>query len=162
MYETIEKMVENIGQQIEAVKLIQAYTSDLTAWQEELRQMMRDILFQKFQEAQLHKNMQEAIENSRTRKRENASIEQKREILLECKRVLRKSTLLLKGHLRHLIEEGDNYEITRSWIGDIAVGTEVILEGVVDQGEWCFVTGETIGGWSSSGWVWCYRLFIPE
>jgi hypothetical protein len=49
-----------------------------------------------------------------------------------------------------------------TWIGDIAVGTEVVLEGVVDQGEWCFVTGETIGGWSSSGWVWCYRLFIPE
>jgi len=59
-------------------------------------------------------------------------------------------------------EEGDTYEITRTWIGDIAVGTEVILEGVVEQGEWCFVTGETIGGWSSSGWVWCYRLFIAE
>lgn len=59
-------------------------------------------------------------------------------------------------------EDGETYEITRTWIGDIAVGTEVILEGVVEQGEWCFVTGETIGGWSSSGWVWCYRLFIPE
>ena len=59
-------------------------------------------------------------------------------------------------------EEGDTYEITRTWIGDIAVGTEVLLEGVMDQGEWCFVTAETIGGWSSSGWVWCYRLFIPE
>ena len=59
-------------------------------------------------------------------------------------------------------EDGDAYEITRTWIGDIAVGTEVILEGVVQQGEWCFVSGETIGGWSSSGWVWCYRLFIPE
>jgi len=59
-------------------------------------------------------------------------------------------------------EEGDTYEITRTWIGDIAVGTEVMLEGVVEQGEWCFVTGETIGGWSSSGWVWCYRLLIPE
>ena len=59
-------------------------------------------------------------------------------------------------------EDGESYEITRTWIGDIAVGTEVVLEGVVDQGEWCFVTGETIGGWSSSGWVWCYRLFIPE
>jgi len=59
-------------------------------------------------------------------------------------------------------EEGDTYKTTRTWIGDIAVGTEVVLEGVVSQGEWCFVTGETIGGWSSSGWVWCYRLFIPE
>ena len=59
-------------------------------------------------------------------------------------------------------EEGDTYKITRTWIGDIAVGTEVLLEGVVEQGEWCFVTGETIGGWSSSGWVWCYRLFVPE
>lgn len=59
-------------------------------------------------------------------------------------------------------EKGETYEITRTWIGDIAVGTGVILEGVVQQGEWCFVTGETIGGWSSSGWVWCYRLFIPE
>lgn len=59
-------------------------------------------------------------------------------------------------------EEGDTYEITRTWIGDIAVGTKVILEGVVQQGEWCFVIGETIGGWSSSGWVWCYRLIIPE
>ena len=59
-------------------------------------------------------------------------------------------------------EEGESYEITRTWIGDIAVGTGVVLEGVVEQGEWCFVTGETIGGWSSSGWVWCYRLFIPE
>jgi hypothetical protein len=58
--------------------------------------------------------------------------------------------------------EGEAYTITRTWIGDIAVGTEVVLEGVVQQGEWCFVTGETIGGWSSSGWVWCYRLFIPE
>ncbi len=58
--------------------------------------------------------------------------------------------------------EGETYTITRTWIGDIAVGTEVILEGVVQQGEWCFVTGETIGGWSSSGWVWCYRLFVPE
>ncbi len=58
--------------------------------------------------------------------------------------------------------EGERYTITRTWIGDIAVGTEVILEGVVQQGEWCFVTSETIGGWSSSGWVWCYRLFIPE
>ncbi len=58
--------------------------------------------------------------------------------------------------------DGETYAITRTWIGDIAVGTEVILEGVVQQGEWCFVTSETIGGWSSSGWVWCYRLFIPE
>ncbi len=58
--------------------------------------------------------------------------------------------------------DGETYIITRTWIGDIAVGTEVILEGVVQQGEWCFVTGETIGGWSSSGWVWCYRLYIPE
>jgi hypothetical protein len=58
--------------------------------------------------------------------------------------------------------DGETYTITRTWIGDIAVGTEVILEGVVLQGEWCFVTGETIGGWSSSGWVWCYRLFISE
>ena len=58
--------------------------------------------------------------------------------------------------------DSETYTITRTWIGDIAVGTEVILEGVVQQGEWCFVTGETIGGWSSSGWVWCYRLFIPE
>jgi len=52
-------------------------------------------------------------------------------------------------------DDGESYEITRTWIGDIAVGTEVVLEGVVEQGEWCFVTGETIGGWSSSGWVWC-------
>ena len=59
-------------------------------------------------------------------------------------------------------EEDEIYEINRTWIGDIAVGTEVILEGVVQQGEWCFVSGETIGGWSSSGWVWCYRLFISE
>jgi hypothetical protein len=59
-------------------------------------------------------------------------------------------------------EEGETYEITRTWIGDIAVGTEVNLEGVVGQGEWCFVTGETIGGWSSSGWVWCYRLNVPD
>ncbi len=59
-------------------------------------------------------------------------------------------------------EEGDTYKITRTWIGDIAVGTEVTFEGVVEQGEWCFVTGETIGGWSSSGWVWCYRLFVAE
>ena len=59
-------------------------------------------------------------------------------------------------------EDGESYEITRTWIGDIAVGTEVVLKGVVEQGEWCFVTGDTIGGWSSSGWVWCYRLFIPE
>jgi len=51
-------------------------------------------------------------------------------------------------------EEGILYEITRTWIGDIAVGTEVMLEGVVEQG------GDTIGGWSSLGWVWCYRLFI--
>ncbi len=58
--------------------------------------------------------------------------------------------------------DGKIYTITRTWIGDIAVGTEVILEGVVEQGEWCFVTGKTIGGWSSSGWVWCYRLLIPE
>ena len=58
--------------------------------------------------------------------------------------------------------EAETYTITRTWIGDIAVGTEIILEGVAQQGEWCFVTGETIGGWSSSGWVWCYRLFIPE
>jgi len=59
-------------------------------------------------------------------------------------------------------EEDEIYEITRTWIGDIAVGTEVALEGVIGQGEWCFVTADTIGGWSSSGWVWCYRLFIPE
>lgn len=59
-------------------------------------------------------------------------------------------------------DDGKPYEITRTWIGDIAVGTEVVLEGIVSQGEWCFVTGETIGGWSSSGWVWCYRLFVPE
>jgi len=59
-------------------------------------------------------------------------------------------------------EDGERYTITRTWIGDITVGTEVTLEGVVGQGEWCFVTAETIGGWSSSGWVWCYRLFIPE
>ena len=59
-------------------------------------------------------------------------------------------------------EEGETYEITRTWIGDIAVGPEVTLEGVTGQGEWCFVTGETIGGWSSSGWVWCYRLYVPD
>jgi len=59
-------------------------------------------------------------------------------------------------------EEGETYEITRTWIGDIAVGTEVTLEGVIGQGEWCFVTAETIGGWSSSGWVWCYRLYVPD
>lgn len=58
--------------------------------------------------------------------------------------------------------DGETYTITRTWIGDIAVGTEVALKGVVGQGEWCFVTAETIGGWSSSGWVWCYRLYIPE
>ena len=58
-------------------------------------------------------------------------------------------------------EEGETYKIDRTWIGDLAVGTEVRLEDVGAQGEWCFVTGETIGGWSSSGWVWCYRLFIP-
>jgi hypothetical protein len=58
--------------------------------------------------------------------------------------------------------DGETYTITRTWIGDIAVGTEVLLDGVVLQGEWCFVTGDTIGGWSSSGWVWCYRLFIAE
>ncbi len=59
-------------------------------------------------------------------------------------------------------EEGETYEITRTWIGDIAVGTEVTLEGLVGQGEWCFVTAETIGGWSSSGWIWCYRLYVPD
>ena len=59
-------------------------------------------------------------------------------------------------------EDGETYEITRIWIGDIAAGSEVILEGVVQQGDWCFATADTIGGWSSSGWVWCYRLFIPE
>jgi hypothetical protein len=59
-------------------------------------------------------------------------------------------------------EDGKVYEITRTWIGDIAVGTEVTLEGVIGQGEWCFVTAETTGGWSSSGWVWCYRLYIPD
>ena len=31
--------------------------------------------------------------------------------------------------------DGETYTITRTWIGDIAVGTEVILEGVVQQGE---------------------------
>lgn len=50
----------------------------------------------------------------------------------------------------------------RTWIGDLAVGTEVTLKGVVDQGEWCFVSGETIGGWSASGWTWCYRLHIHK
>ena len=50
---------------------------------------------------------------------------------------------------------------TRTWIGDLAVGTEVTLKGIADQGEWCFVSGETLGEWSSSGWVWCYRLYIP-
>ena len=59
-------------------------------------------------------------------------------------------------------EDGERYTITRTWIGDIAVGTEVTLEGLVGQGEWCFVTAETLGGWSSSGWVWCYRLYIPD
>jgi len=59
-------------------------------------------------------------------------------------------------------EDGETYKITRTWIGDIAVGTEVTLKGVVQQGEWCFVSGETIGGWSVSGWTWCYRLFITE
>jgi hypothetical protein len=59
-------------------------------------------------------------------------------------------------------EDGETYRVTRTWIGDIAVGTEVTLEGVAQQGEWCFVSGETIGGWNSSGWTWCYRLFIPE
>ncbi|MBS3753608.1 MAG: hypothetical protein KGY46_09515, partial [Anaerolineales bacterium] len=57
-------------------------------------------------------------------------------------------------------EDGETYKITRTWIGDIAVGTEVTLKGVAEQGEWCFVTGETIAGWRSSGWVWCYRLHI--
>lgn len=28
-------------------------------------------------------------------------------------------------------EDGETYKITRTWIGDIAVGTEVTLEGVV-------------------------------
>ena len=59
-------------------------------------------------------------------------------------------------------EDGETYKITRTWIGDIPVGSEVTLKGVVQQGEWCFVTGETIGGWDMSGWVWCYRLFIPQ
>jgi hypothetical protein len=43
-------------------------------------------------------------------------------------------------------EEGETYEITKTWIGDIGVGTAVTLEGVVGQGEWYFVTGETSGG----------------
>ncbi|MFO8037065.1 MAG: hypothetical protein R6U57_10605 [Anaerolineales bacterium] len=59
-------------------------------------------------------------------------------------------------------EDGETYKITRTWIGDIAVGTVITLEGVAQQGEWCFVSGETIGGWNSSGWAWCYRLFITE
>ena len=59
-------------------------------------------------------------------------------------------------------EGGESYTITRTWIGDIAVGTEVSLQGVAQQGEWCFVAGETLGGWSVAGWVWCYRLFISE
>jgi hypothetical protein len=59
-------------------------------------------------------------------------------------------------------EDGETYRVTRTWVGDIAVGTEVTLEGVAQQGEWCFVSGETIGGWNSSGWTWCYRLYIPE
>ena len=59
-------------------------------------------------------------------------------------------------------EESESYKITRTWIGDIAVGTVITLEGVTQQGEWCFVSGETIGGWSVSGWAWCYRLHIPE
>ena len=59
-------------------------------------------------------------------------------------------------------EDGETYRVTRTWIGDIAVGTEVTLEGVAQQGEWCFVSGETIGGWNSSGWTWCYRLLITE
>ncbi len=58
-------------------------------------------------------------------------------------------------------EAGETYEIDRTWIGDLAVGTEVTLENVGAQGEWCFVTAETIGGWVSSGWIWCYRLYIP-
>ena len=31
--------------------------------------------------------------------------------------------------------DGETYTITRIWIGDIVVGTEFILEGVVQQGE---------------------------
>lgn len=30
--------------------------------------------------------------------------------------------------------EAETYTITRTWIGDIAVGTEIILEGVAQQG----------------------------
>jgi len=59
-------------------------------------------------------------------------------------------------------DDGETYRITRTWIGDIAVGAEITLKGVVQQGEWCFVTGETIGGWSVSEWVWCYRLHIQK
>jgi len=61
-----------------------------------------------------------------------------------------------------ITEEGEMYRITRTWIGDIAVGSEVTLKGVAQQGEWCFVTGEAMGGWSVSGWVWCYRLHIKK
>ena len=44
------------------------------------------------------------------------------------------------------LEDGETYEITRAQIGDIAVGAEVTLENVVGQGEWCFVTTDTISG----------------
>jgi hypothetical protein len=64
------------------------------------------------------------------------------------------------GQVRETSAGGYEPVGTRTWIGDLAVGTEVTLRGAADQGEWCFVSGETLGGWSATGWIWCYRLHI--
>ena len=66
-----------------------------------------------------------------------------------------------------LLEDGSNatapvFNNEEIWIGEFSVGTIVDLSAISLDGNWCLVEGTTLGGWTSKGWVLCYRLSDEE
>lgn len=52
--------------------------------------------------------------------------------------------------------------VQSTWVGDLEVGTNVMLLSVHPDGGSCFVEGVAVQGWEVEGWVACNRLLLSE
>lgn len=49
-----------------------------------------------------------------------------------------------------------------TWLGDLATGQQVVLHTWTPEQVSCLVEGDTIQGWTATGWVACNRLEAAE
>jgi hypothetical protein len=52
--------------------------------------------------------------------------------------------------------------VSSTWVGDLEVGSNVMLLSVHSNGRTCFVNGNALQGWTVEGWVACNRLLFSE